>query len=140
MRPLQRTKFHSIYLVVLALLLSLGASLYAATPDNTAQAIPADTLLPPMSVIPFITTDGHAIAAPKTPEVNPARELARFQAQLLPTGQLGCRYTACEQYPEGCGCDGFWCGDVFICGIPCDPHTICRNESVPSVDSKATAH
>ncbi|HEX3553906.1 MAG TPA: hypothetical protein VIA62_11835 [Thermoanaerobaculia bacterium] len=29
-----------------------------------------------------------------------------------------CGYTACYQTPEGCGCEGFYCGGIFICGYP----------------------
>ena len=41
-------------------------------------------------------------------------------AAVKPTTSLDhCPYWACYQEPWGCGCDGFWCGDIFVCGIPC---------------------
>lgn len=30
-----------------------------------------------------------------------------------------CPNWACWQDEWGCTCDGFWCGPIFVCGIPC---------------------
>ena len=123
-------KIRSIHLAFLALLFCLGASLYAATP--------AETLLPPMSTNAFITADGRSVVSGQALVAGPAgttnmmahravRRTGQIQFGVFDNGQLGCRYMACWQNPDPpyCDCDGFWCGDVFICGIPCRPQDPC---------------
>ena len=128
MRPLHGVKIQSIHLAFLVLLFCLGASLYGATA--------ADTLLPPMSTNAFITSDGRSVGA-QTLQADPAGttnmtghhlvvgRTGKIEIRVFENGQFGCRYMACFQNPDGCDCDGFFCGDVFICGIPCRPTDPC---------------
>ncbi|HEV2844678.1 MAG TPA: hypothetical protein VG477_07520, partial [Thermoanaerobaculia bacterium] len=83
--------------------LGLGASLEAAECQAVAPFTPAAP-----TVAPLGGTEATDILA-----LNPLSSAV----EMAPPPD-DCSHIACIQTPEGCGCDGFWCGPIFICGIP----------------------
>ncbi|HEX7180671.1 MAG TPA: hypothetical protein VF756_02425 [Thermoanaerobaculia bacterium] len=96
---------------VALLLLCLGAS----APLQAADCLLATPAAPATS----------ALTAPlpniSLPDQEPAQkaDLAALDStfELRPPPN-DCGFLACEQTPTGCACEGFYCGDIFICGIP----------------------
>jgi hypothetical protein len=91
----------------LLLTIGMGTSLQAAEcPRATPLSQAALTLaVPPQGVSP---TEPMQLAT--------NANLAGSTVARRPPND--CRYLACEQTPTGCACEGFYCGDLFICGIP----------------------
>jgi hypothetical protein len=57
-------------------------------------------------------------AKPAQPDLDEVLKGALGSAlERMPPPQ-NCGYTACFQTPEGCGCEGFYCNGIFICGYP----------------------
>ena len=88
---------------IFVLSLGLGGALQATECPAAAQLTPA---VP--TVAPFGGTEATDILA-----LNP---MSTAEQKAPPPDD--CSHIACIQTPEGCGCDGFWCGPIFICGIP----------------------
>jgi hypothetical protein len=96
---------------VLFLFLSFGAAglLEAAECPAAALLTPAVPALAPMAGAP----EGQDAKLADILALNP---LSSAEEKAPPPDD--CSHIACIQTPEGCGCDGFWCGPIFICGIP----------------------
>ena len=76
------------------------------------------------AIIGSDTPDGSAAPIALQEEqncaVDPQANMSDGAASIKTTTSLDhCPNWACWQEPWGCGCEGFWCGDIFICGIPC---------------------
>jgi hypothetical protein len=97
--------------VVFFLILGIGSRLEAAscsaTPPNPLNLVTA-------AAPPNASSTASAKADPA--EILKLSPLSSAKSMAPPPPNCG--YTACWQTPEGCGCEGFYCDGIFICGYP----------------------
>jgi hypothetical protein len=98
-------------------LLSLG--LAGRLEAGSCSAVPPLTLSP--AIAPQSTAPQIAVPTAAQP-ADPAKSILQLDplssAKPAAPPPPDCGYTACWQTPEGCGCEGFYCGQIFICGYP----------------------